>query len=66
MIPPVQMDPVRGKGQYDPDQACDYNQVFSRCVEVKATLPTAKLDHLTLELHPPTRRWESINPTARI
>jgi len=41
-----------------------YSQIFSGWVEVKATLPTGKLKLLTLELHPPTRRWESVNPPA--
>jgi hypothetical protein len=42
----------------------NYSQIFSGWVEVKATLPTGKLELLTLELHPPTRRWESVNPPA--
>jgi hypothetical protein len=42
-----------------------YSQIFSGWVEVKATLPTGKLELLTLELHPPTKRWESVNPLAR-
>jgi hypothetical protein len=40
--------------------------IFSRWVEVKATLLTRKLELLTLELHPPTRSWDSMNPPARI
>jgi hypothetical protein len=31
-----------------------YSQIFSGWVEVKATLPTGKMELLTLELHPPT------------
>jgi hypothetical protein len=42
----------------------DYSQIFNDWVEVKATRPTGKLELLTLELHPPTRRWESVNPPA--
>jgi len=42
----------------------DYSQIFSRWVEVKATLPTAKLEHFYLELFLPTRSWEFMNPPA--
>jgi hypothetical protein len=42
----------------------DYNQIFSGWVEVNASLPTGKLELLTLELHPPTRSGESVSPPA--
>jgi hypothetical protein len=41
-----------------------YSQIFSGWVEVKASLPTGKLELLTLELHPLIRSWESLNPPA--
>jgi hypothetical protein len=41
-----------------------YRQIFSRWVEVKATLLTRKLELLTLELQPATRSWESMNHPA--
>jgi len=40
------------------------SHIFSGWVEVKAILPTGKLELLTLELHPPTRSLESVNPPA--
>ena len=41
-----------------------YSQIFSGWVEVKATLPTGTLELLPLELHPPSRSWQSVNPPA--
>ena len=53
--------PILDRNWQDSDH---YSQIFSGWVEVKATLPTGKLELLTVELHPPTRRWESVNPLA--
>jgi hypothetical protein len=50
----------------DPLRIEHYSQIFRRWVEFNATLPTCKLELLTLELHPPTRSWESMNPQAGI
>jgi hypothetical protein len=41
-----------------------YTKLLSRWVEVKAILPSGKLELLTLQLHPPTRIWEFMNPSA--
>jgi len=41
-----------------------YCHIVSQWVEVKATLPTGKLELFKQEQHPPTRSWESMNPLA--
>jgi len=42
----------------------DYSQIFSRRVEVKATVLAGKLELFNFKLYLPTRSWESMNPLA--